>query len=770
MADTYLLTGATGFLGKVVLEALLRRREELGVERVYLVIRRKGPFDASARFEREVAPSPCLSRLAPGWRDVVEVIEGALEEPDVALPPAARDRITHVVHAAAAVDFNLPLEAAARANVATALNLLELARSCGRLRRFVCVSTAYVTPHPGDGAPIEETLPPLPRPADEIYRAIVEGTADQRDLLARSGHPNTYTLTKALAEHLMVARSGGMPLAIVRPSIISASRRYPFPGWIDSVTGFAAFVVLLGMGHMRAVIGQPDAHIDLVPVDDVATQILRAARAGPRPDGRPGILHAVAGVDRSPTMLDCWDGINECFTINRVERRPTLRYLGPPGWRYALADLLHHRPLFPARARRRAGKTRSRIAQLNTVFPYFTSRSFAFRVSQPLEDGLDPRTYVRTVCRGVYRHILRRDDSQWLLAGRKHPGHGGDARWALRQPRGNLMIRAGGWLITKVLRRAVDQVTVDVPSFEEALRAAPRGSALAILPTHRSYLDFVLCTYLFFARPDLGIPLPYVAAATEFGRIPILGRLLNAVHAFYLARGPRRENKELARRVSRMIADGKTLEFFIEGTRSRSREFLTPKRGLLRCLQETGRLCTLLPVAITYDRVPEEDVFARELAGAPKPRMSLGGLFRWAVRAWRGRVALGRIHLACGAPVPLERDSDVNDVSVRVMAELKRATVATTYHLRAYLECFPVDGLDADALRSVIERRGGRVLASELPSLDHQSPLITATLRHQFAHLFEREPPADGRIDRLVAAVFGPPRTARTEDQAESVA
>jgi 1-acyl-sn-glycerol-3-phosphate acyltransferase len=278
------------------------------------------------------------------------------------------------------------------------------------------------------------------------------------------------------------------------------------------------------------------------------------------------------------------------------------------------------------------------------------------------------------------------------------------------------------------------------------------------VPTHRSYLDFVLCSYLFFARPDLGIPIPYIAAATEFGRIPLLGRLLHAVHAFYLARGPRRENKELARRVRDMIAAGKTLEFFVEGTWSRSREFLTPKRGLLRCLQETGRTCTLLPVAISYDRVPEEDVFARELAGAPKPKMRLGGLVRWAMRAFRGRVALGRVHLACGAPVRLGPDTNVHAVSGEVMAELKRATVTTTYHLRAYLERFPVDGVDPAALRGAIEQRGGRVLASELAPAPHLNPLIAATLRHQFAHLFERDEPPDGPWRRLVSALTRPPR------------
>ena len=95
---------------------------------------------------------------------------------------------------------------------------------------------------------------------------------------------------------------------------------------------------------------------------------------------------------------------------------------------------------------------------LNQVFPYFTSRSFEFRSSLPLDHGFEPRAYVRTVCRGVYTHILNRDEREWPLAGRRHPGHGGDLRWALSQPHGNAWIRFSAWTATRVLRRAVSTI------------------------------------------------------------------------------------------------------------------------------------------------------------------------------------------------------------------------------------------------------------------------------------------------------------------------
>jgi fatty acyl-CoA reductase len=215
--------------------------------------------------------------------------------------------------------------------------------------------------------------------------------------------------------------------------------------------------------------------------------------------------------------------------------------------------------------------------------------------------------------------------------------------------------------------------------------------------------------------------------------------VLTALHAFYLRRGTGREDPELTRRVHALIREERTLEFFIEGQRSRSREFLPPKRGLLRCLQASGRVCTILPVALSYDRVPEEATFAAELAGAPKPRMRLRALVRWAYAAWRGRINLGRIHIACGVPVRLDAECDVPAVSHEVIDRLREATVATTYHLEAYLSHHPAAGMDAFALRRAIEDRGGRVLESALRPPRDLDPRIAWTLRHQFVHFLDGE-------------------------------
>jgi thioester reductase-like protein len=306
-----LLTGATGFLGKVVLHELMLRSEELGVARVHLLIRPTQRSAPETRWRTEILTSPCFAELPKGWERRIELVAGELVAPDAGIDPGARAalarRLTHVVHCAASVQFDLPLAEAAAANTTSALHVLELARECPRLASLVSVSTAYATPHADDRAPISEDLAPLPRAAGEIYASILAGSNDEDALLAETGHPNTYTLTKCLTEHLLAEGMGKLPLTLIRPSIISASLRRPYPGWIDSPAAFALFIMSIASGRMRAIIANPGARLDVVPCDAVASRIVDAAfdsRATAR--GEPIIRHAVAGFERSPSAAPRW--------------------------------------------------------------------------------------------------------------------------------------------------------------------------------------------------------------------------------------------------------------------------------------------------------------------------------------------------------------------------------------------------------------------------------------------------------------------------------
>ena len=749
-----LLTGATGFLGKVVLAQLVAEREALGIERIRLLVRKKRGALPRARFATDIATSPCFAGFPAGWVDVVDVTPCELANDGCELDPADRAAIeaetTHIVHCAASVEFDLPIEKAAAANIASALNVLELARGVRGLVAMTSVSTAYVSPHPGQGVfGVDEALAKLPWPASEAYARILAGGAEAKSMLEEAGLPNTYTLTKCLAEHLLVERAGDVPLAIVRPSIISAAWKRPFPGWIDSDAAFAAFVMVIGSGHFRTLRAHPETALDVVPVYEVSERVVRTRFGGVPESGTVAIRHAVAGLDRTLRVDECCAEITRYFRRDPLERLPRVHHIGPRGVKFSLFEALHH--TWPMqwrerRARRQGDKEEkkklrilgSTIAQLNRAFPYFTHHTFDFRTQEPPLADRCPggAAYIQRVCRGTHEHLLRGKLDSTSLAGRKHRHDVGDWAWMWSQPRGGPMVRVFGLVLRKAFRRFIDQVTFDRKSFEAARVDVLPDSFCVILPNHRSYLDFLLLSFLFFERPDLGISIPKIAAADEFRRIPILGRLFRRAGAFYVQRGHGREDPDLTEQIRQLVVGGHTLQFFIEGTRSRSRQFLPPKRGLLRALQQTGQHCTLLPIALSYDRLPEEASFIEELSGGAKARMSIVALLRWCWRMFWGRIDLGRIHIRCGRPLELDGSTDIHELGRRVIGELQAAQATTTHHLRCLLAHHPIAGVDFEWLAGLIRARGGLVIESELGGEEAVDRSIERTLRHQWLHLF----------------------------------
>ena len=152
-----------------------------------------------------------------------------------------------------------------------------------------------------------------------------------------------------------------------------------------------------------------------------------------------------------------------------------------------------------------------------------------------------------------------------------------ETSWAGRctQPRGNAFIRLWrGMLVDKALRRGVERVTVDVESF----RAAAGGHADGGHPGDRTRptgATWTSCSvsYLCFARPDLGIPIPHVAAAVEFARIPLLGSALQAgfTPSIWSAEAGREDKALTRRRFTDLVRDRRRHARVLHRGSSRSR-------------------------------------------------------------------------------------------------------------------------------------------------------------------------------------------------------
>jgi 1-acyl-sn-glycerol-3-phosphate acyltransferase len=634
---------------------------------------------------------------------------------------------------------------------------------------MVSVSTAYVIPHRPGALPLEERLVPLPRSADSLLADARNSTKDTETLLAETGHPNTYTWTKNLAEHLLVQRRGDVPLLFVRPSIISSSWQYPVPGWIDSLAAFAGFVSLIGAGYLRTVVADPSTRLDVVPVDVVADRILSCLDGTfPGEDGNVArsdarILHAVAGVENCPRVDEAAEGIESFFRSRPIQRWPKVTYIGPAGLPFRTREMVDHR--IPGRLVRSflaaqgnektlgmAEKLKERLHYINRAFPYFTSHTFRFDSSLPMTlSGFTPKIYVERACGGIHRYPMRQDPNHQSLAGKRHRAGRADLAWAWDRPGVDPALRGLAYLVGKFSRRCLDDVTFDRESFERARAAVPWDHLLVIVPSHRSYLDFLVCSYLFFAHPELGIAIPHIAAAREFSKIRGLSPILTRGKAFYLDRGKGREDPELTRQVNELVRNQETLQFFIEGKRSRSRQCLPPKRGLLRCLQASGQKFSILPVSVAYDRVPEEATLLAELQGGQRPEMELAPLMRWFRKMFEGKVQLGRMHLTCGVPQVLGPDTDVVSLSHGVVSELQENLATTTHHLDAFLGRHAHLDVTVEQLRVALETRGATVLDSPLVGSD-VAEHAELCLRYPWAHRFYAELSAHLPEDRAIAA------------------
>ncbi|RWS22854.1 putative fatty acyl-CoA reductase-like protein, partial [Leptotrombidium deliense] len=145
------------------------------------------------------------------------------------------------------------------------------------LKALIHVSTAYCNVEKND---VKEIVYPESIPAKKILDAVEWMDDDILESLSHhlyNGRPSSYHYTKALAENLLVEEAKDFNIAVIRPSIITASWKDPFPGWIDNYNGPTGYLVVSGKGVLRTMLVHKEKICDMVPVDVVANTMITAA-------------------------------------------------------------------------------------------------------------------------------------------------------------------------------------------------------------------------------------------------------------------------------------------------------------------------------------------------------------------------------------------------------------------------------------------------------------------------------------------------------------
>ncbi|XP_012552209.2 fatty acyl-CoA reductase wat [Bombyx mori] len=282
---TALITGGTGFIGKQLIEKLLRSCD---VKRIYILMRsKKGksmPERLQSQFNEPVYDN--LRSQQPDFARKVIPVEGDISELGVGLNDEDRMKLAQEVnvifHVAATTRFEEPLKKATFINVRGTREILELAKCCKDLRSFVHVSTAFSNAtksrinHNLEEKIYESPVPPevminLAKTVEECRLNAI--TAD----LIRDW-PNTYCFTKAIAEDVVRTMGKDLPVVIVRPPIVICTLNEPTPGWVDmsSVIGPSGVLLTLMLGVMHVVLTS-DISIPIVPVDYVNNAVIATA-------------------------------------------------------------------------------------------------------------------------------------------------------------------------------------------------------------------------------------------------------------------------------------------------------------------------------------------------------------------------------------------------------------------------------------------------------------------------------------------------------------
>ncbi|MEN0012304.1 MAG: SDR family oxidoreductase [Solirubrobacteraceae bacterium] len=270
-----------------------------------------------------------MRRLLAVGRPVVALVRGAVpwEHPDLRLVsgdlttgpfPDLPDDVDTIIHCAASVGFDLPLQQQRQINVEGTRRVLEAAAGL-QLGRFMHVSTAFVA---GDH----------------------DGVFGPEDLDRGQGFRNTYEQSKFEAEHLV--RESGLPWQIVRPSIVVGDQH---TGWTTAFNVVYGPLRAYARGLMQVAPGNVEAPVDLVPIDVVSRGMVALL------DEPVGGTHLLVSGSRAPSVGEF---VEQAASVFGLEPAVVLDHA-------ALTALVARLPPDDAAAARRA------MGQAATLLPYF---------------------------------------------------------------------------------------------------------------------------------------------------------------------------------------------------------------------------------------------------------------------------------------------------------------------------------------------------------------------------------------------------------------
>ncbi|OAF69215.1 hypothetical protein A3Q56_03037 [Intoshia linei] len=268
-----LVTGVTGFVGKSLVEKLLRSCPYL--KKIYVLIRPSKNQTPNARLEKLLNSHAfnVLRKMDPNFYQKISVISSELSEDNIGLSTQDMNTIINnvdiIFHSAATVRFVDTIKNLIKVNTLGTKKLFDLAKNCKKLQCFIYISTAYSN---SEKKRVEEIVYPTQLDPCQIIEQVGKLTEEEmnnEELVKRiigTSH-NAYTFSKKLAENIITSEKVKFQIAVCRPSIVSASYKEPVMGWVDNFNGVSGLMIAATKGFLRTVEGDVSAMASMVPVD-----------------------------------------------------------------------------------------------------------------------------------------------------------------------------------------------------------------------------------------------------------------------------------------------------------------------------------------------------------------------------------------------------------------------------------------------------------------------------------------------------------------------
>uniref|UniRef100_A0A0D9XJ00 Fatty acyl-CoA reductase n=1 Tax=Leersia perrieri TaxID=77586 RepID=A0A0D9XJ00_9ORYZ len=307
---TVLITGATGFIAKLVVEKILRLQPE--VKRLYLLVRAADQVSAKERVRSEMMELQIFQPLRDKYQthfnfwfwDKVFPLAGDVSLTnlgigDAGLAEDVRKETEIIVHMAATVNFAERYDTALEVNTMGVKHMIEIASKCTNLELVLLVSTAYVNIIMEEGIIMEKPLQQwrsfngrfnLDLSGEMAFKEaklkeLVFSNASKHTIrhtmkrigaerAKKFGWANSYTFTKAMGEMLAYDQKSRLPIVIIRPTAVASTLKDPFPGWIEGAKAIDTWISNYGKGQLKFFPTDVTTVIDVVPADIVVNAML----------------------------------------------------------------------------------------------------------------------------------------------------------------------------------------------------------------------------------------------------------------------------------------------------------------------------------------------------------------------------------------------------------------------------------------------------------------------------------------------------------------